>query len=227
MENEHVEPDHNDSEASDLISISALNDFLYCARRAALHHLEGIFIHNPFTLEGSLMHRHVNGPFEERRGSLRIVYGLPIYCRTLGLVGKADAVEFRSDPDNPEREIPYPVEYKRGRCRRWDNDDVQVCAQALCLEEMLGIAVPAGAIYHWRSRCRREVPLDDALRAKTIQAAVDVRALLSCGHTPPALRRAQCKDCSLRSVCIPELTEDARRSARAHNGLFKTSPGGE
>ncbi len=227
MESENTSLDHDEFGASNLIRISALNDFLYCPRRAALHHLEGVFIHNPFTLEGSLLHRRVNEPSEERRGGLRIVFDLPVYSRSLRLVGKADAVEFRSDPDDLCREIPYPVEYKRGRRRRWDNDDVQLCAQALCLEEMLKIPVPAGAIYHCRSRCRREVKFDATLRAKTVQAAAEVRALLCRTQTPPAVLRPQCKDCSLRAVCMPELTSDSRRIVRSHNGLFQISAGDE
>src|SRR6516162_1797272 len=119
----------------DLLPVSALNHLLYCERRCALIHTEGIFIENVYTLEGALAHRAADTPGYESEEGVHAVRALPLYSRTLGLVGKADIVEFRDG-------VPYPVDYKRGKRKRWVNDDVQLCAQALCLEDMLQIAVP-------------------------------------------------------------------------------------
>src|SRR5207237_90075 len=126
--------------------IRALNDLLFCERRCALHRLEGLWVENVYTVEGSQGHRnaHAEPSSEELSAGGRIVRGLWLRSNRLRLVGVADVVEFRPEP--------FPIEYKRGRKRRWDNDDVQLCAQALCLEEMLGVAVPRGAIFHVRSK---------------------------------------------------------------------------
>lgn len=117
----------------------------------------------------------------------------------LRLVGKADVVEFLSD-------VPYPVEYKRGRRKKWDNDDVQLCAQAMCLEEMLGVDVPRGAIFHIKTKRRREVEFDDKLRRKTEDAATRLHELIAAGVTPPAVLKPQCDGCSLRAICLPEMS---------------------
>jgi CRISPR-associated exonuclease Cas4 len=133
-----------DSPADDeLLPISALNHLLYCERRCALIHVEGIFVENVYTLEGALAHQAADNPGYQSEEGVRLVRALPLYSRTLGLVGKADIVEFRD-------EVPYPVDYKHGKRKKWVNDEVQLCAQALCLEEMLGVPVLRGAIFHAR-----------------------------------------------------------------------------
>jgi len=106
---------------------------------------------------------------------------------------------------NPQLLVPYPIEYKRGKRKKWDNDDVQLCAQALCLEEMLGVAVPRGAIFHIKSKRRREVAFTDKLRAKTEAAAARLHELIAAGITPPAVLKPQCDGCSLRGICLPGL----------------------
>ena len=148
----------NPMDDDELQPIRALNDLLFCPRRCALHRIEGVWVENAATTEGTLAHKKVHaGPSEDELGSTgRIVRGLWLRSNRLRLVGVADLVEFRPEP--------YPIEYKRGRRRRWDNDDVQLCAQALCLEEMLGQAVERGAVFHVRSKRRREVVFDAKLR---------------------------------------------------------------
>jgi CRISPR-associated exonuclease Cas4 len=120
--------------------------------------------------------------------------------------------------------LPYPIEYKRGRRRRWDNDDVQLCAQALCLEEMLGLppgGVPAGAIYHIKSKRRREVLFTDKLRRKTETAAARLHELITSGITPPAMLKPRCDGCSLREVCMPELAAQMDHVERYCQELFQ------
>lgn len=158
-------------------------------------------------------------PGEEARDGVRIVRSLPLWSERLGLVGRADVVEFRPGPDG--RETPYPVDTKRGKRRPWENDDIQLCAQALCLEEMLGVEVPRGAIFHAGSRRRREVVFDAALRAGTVAAIEGLRALHASCRTPSAILHPRCDGCSVRDVCLPEATESARRAEASHARLFR------
>jgi CRISPR-associated exonuclease Cas4 len=194
--------------------LSALNDLLFCPRRCALHRSEGLWVENRHTAQGSHAHRIVHAT--PARGHLedghRTVRGLWLRSRRLRLVGVADLVEFRPEP--------YPVEYKHGRRRRWDNDDVQLCAQALCLEETFGLAVPAGAIFHVRSGRRREVVFDEALRRATEDAVARLHRLLASGTTPPPVLHPKCKQCSLYGLCLPELVADRAAYARAARTLF-------
>jgi CRISPR-associated exonuclease Cas4 len=198
------------------LPLSALNDLLFCPRRCALHRIEGLWVENVYTVEGSQAHRraHGAGPEEEEGVVGRVVRGFRLRSERLRLVGVADVVEF-----GPE---PYPVEYKRGRRRRWDNDDAQLCAQALCLEEMLGVEIPRGAIYHVRSRRRREVVFDQALRRTTEDAVARLHALVQSGKTPPPVLHPKCKACSLHEVCLPELISAPAGYLRAARDLFVT-----
>jgi CRISPR-associated exonuclease Cas4 len=206
------------------IILSALNQFLFCPRRCALIHVEGVFEENAFTLEGSLLHDRTDTPGVAERPGVRIVRALPLFSRRLGLIGKADIVEFHRQPDGSER--PYPVEYKRGRRRRWDNDDVQLCAQALCLEEMLGLAVPVGAVFHAASKRRREVPFDGKMRLLTEQTVGQVRELIASGRVPLAALMPKCGGCSLRVACMPEITEHPDRVAAFAHGVFRWETAG-
>ena len=141
-----------------------------------------------------------------------MVRGLWVRSHRLRLVGVADLVEFHP--------VPYPVEYKRGKRRRWDNDEAQLCAQALCLEEMLGTTVPAGAIFHVRSKRRREVVFDDGLRRTTVDAARRLHELVASGQVPPPVLHPKCKQCSLHKLCLPELITAAAVYERAAAELF-------
>src|SRR3954452_15056415 len=185
-----------DPEGDDLVPLSALNALLYCDRRAALRHLDGLYVHNEHTRRGDLLHGRADAPGFERRKGVRTERGLWIASKRLGLYGRADLVEFHR-PTGPRKrgapvvEIPFPVEYKRGKKRRWDNDDVQLCAQALCLEEMLGVAVPKGAVYHEQSKTRRDVEFTPELRASTEDSVARLHALLRGGRIPPAVLKAR------------------------------------
>lgn len=225
----------------DLLPISALQHLLFCERQCALIHLEGLWAENRLTVEGRQLHDKAHGEragprgggrTESRRRSaepdvqsrsgdavgsgqpVRIVRGLSLACYRLGLVGKADVVEFRGDPP-----VPFPIEYKRGRPKRGLMDKVQLAAQALCLEEMLGLAVPAGAIFYGSTRRRLEVPIDAALRAATEDAAARLRAMISSSVTPRARREKKCDRCSLLNLCLPGGTgpeKSALRYLRSH-----------
>jgi CRISPR-associated exonuclease Cas4 len=187
-----------DLSEDDFQPIRALNDLLFCERRCALHRLEQVWVDNAFTVEGTAGHAraHREPSRRELQAQGDVVRGVWLRSDRLRLIGRADVVEFRPEP--------YPLEYKRGRRRRWDNDDVQLCAQALCLEEMLGVEVKAGAIYHLGSRRRREVVLDAVLRQRTEEAVRRLHELMAAGRTPAPVLKPRCRGCSLRSLCMPE-----------------------
>lgn len=196
-----------------MIPLSALNHYLYCPRRAYLIHAEGIFVDNEHTVQGQLAHEHVDFPGYEQRAGWTLLRALPLFSDRLGLSGKADLVEVRysdSQISDLKSEMPQriadarPVEYKKGPKRRFDNDEVQLCAQALCLEEMFGIAIPSGAVFHAQSQQRHEVSFDDALRRQTTDALSNLRSLISDPAVPAAELRPQCEGCSLHGVCLPE-----------------------
>jgi CRISPR-associated exonuclease Cas4 len=208
-------------EDEDLVPLALLNQFVYCPRRAGLMAIDGVFAHNAYTLEGSFQHDRAHDGGEVSAAGVRVARALPLFNRRLGLVGKADIVEFRPSGDG---EAPYPVEYKHGARHRWDNDDVQLCGQALCLEEMFGVSVPAGAVFHVASKRRREVLFDADLRKTTQEAVAGVRRLLSVGVPPPAVLCPRCDGCSLRPACMPEVGCDNSRLADAVGDLFRAKP---
>ena len=179
----------------DLLPLRYLNDLLFCERRVAMHLIEQIWKENQFTAEGSYAHRKVDKTANLKRGDKRNVTGMMLVSYKLGVTGKADLVEFRSADVSSAVLIPYPVDFKRGKKRRWDNDEVQLCAQAMCLEEMLNVPVPKGAIFHIRSQHRREVVFDDALRQQTTTTAARLHELVKSGQTPPAEWKPRCKGC--------------------------------
>jgi CRISPR-associated exonuclease Cas4 len=191
------------SEPPDPIALSALQHWAYCPRQCGLIHLEQAFDDNLHTLRGQAVHRQVDDPgFEIRRG-LRVERALPVWSDALGLIGKADVVEF--EPDG----TPYPVEYKHGSRNKAADiaacDDIQLAAQALCLEEMTGRTVTEGALYYASSRRRRVVEIDGALRQQVQQARDGVATMLAAGVLPPPTPDTRrCKGCSLRDRCQPE-----------------------
>jgi CRISPR-associated exonuclease Cas4 len=196
----------------ELLPISALQHLVFCERQCALIHVEGLWAENRLTVQGRHLHERADSGLGESRPGLRIERGLALRSFRLGLAGRADVIEFhRGDGGATERVVP--VEYKRGRAKLDDCDRVQLCAQALCLEEMLGVDVPEGALYYGQTRRRVVVPLDAALRSRTDAAARRFRALMDAGHTPKATRMPKCASCSLEALCLPD-AQGARRSAR-------------
>ena len=181
------------------VPISALNQYAFCPRRCALMHIEGVWADNEHTVVVALLNDNADEPGYETGDGVTLSRALPLYSERYGLTGKADIVELRDSE-------PIPVEYKKGRRRRFENDDIQLCAQALCLEEMFACEVSRGFIYHATSRRRREVILDWRLREETAAIIKAVRKMLAAGHAPAAALKPRCDGCSLRGVCMPELT---------------------
>ena len=184
---------------NDLAPISALQHMLYCPRQCALIHIEQHWDENRFTAEGRILHERTDSGSSERRGSVRIERSVALRSLTLGVSGVADVVEIH------DRVRAYPIEYKRGRPKAHRADEVQLCAQALCLEEMLGASVPVGALFYGRDRRRKEVRFDSELRTLTKRVAADVRRMLAASVTPPPEYEARkCNACSLKQGCQPQ-----------------------
>jgi len=183
-----------------LVPVSALQHYLFCPRQCALIHVERIWTEDGATAEGRILHERVDGGRPDRRGGVRTVRGLMLRSFALGVAGKADAVEFHGS-------TPYPVEYKRGRPKAHRADAVQLCAQALCLEEMFGLPVPEGALFYGETRKRQPVAFDDELRALTAGVAAATRALIAAARTPPPRFGPGCRRCSLARDCRPQRLE--------------------
>lgn len=203
------------TELPEPIMLSALQHWSYCPRQCALIHVEQTFTDNVHTARGNAVHALVDIPGYEARPGVRIERALPLFCDRLGLTGKADVVEFLPDGS------AYPVEYKHGPRRAKLHDELQLAAQALCLEEMTGKPVPVGAIYHATSHRRREVPITPALRAEVECVAHAIRHLLACGQLPKPANDARCRECSLIDQCQPAMLADAVRQRQLRAGLFK------
>lgn len=203
-----------DDDLDDAIAISALQHYSYCPRQCALIHAEQAWDENVHTLRGQAVHERVDTPESRAEGAVRVERALPLYSRRLGLVGRADVVEFLPDG------TPFPVEYKHGPRRTRVHDDLQLTAQALCLEEMLGRPVPRGAIFHHSSRRRREVVITAALRTMVEELTPTIRAMLGSGQLPPPAADARCKECSLADLCQPTLIASASRLSVLRKTLY-------
>ncbi|HET6514530.1 MAG TPA: CRISPR-associated protein Cas4 [Thermodesulfovibrionales bacterium] len=202
-----------------LVMLSALQHFMYCPRQCALIHIEQAWSENLFTAEGRIMHDKVDTANRETRGNVRIEYGVPMRSLKLGLIGKADVVEFHKHDDG--KWIPFPVEYKRGKPKMDDCDRVQLCAQAICLEEMLNVAIPQGALFYGRTRRREEVVFDNALRMETEDAAKKTHELIESGITPKPEYSKKCKKCSLLDLCMPKACEKKTSAGNYLAGVIK------
>jgi len=198
------------------VPLSLLNDFLYCPRRAALKTIEGWWGENEHTLQGDLNHQHADLPGFEHRAGWKLLRALPVWSDSLGLNGRADIVEVRETRGRIA--AARPVEYKSGRKSKWLNDRVQLCAQALCLEEMLGITIPEGLVFHAKSHQRSTVAFDQSLRPETLEAISNLHRLVESKAVPRADLKPQCDGCSLHEVCLPEAA-----SCRPAN-LFEAKP---
>jgi CRISPR-associated exonuclease Cas4 len=195
----------------DYLMISALQHYAFCPRQCALIHIEQVWEENLYTLRGQRVHDKVNVPEHELIEGVRVERAMPLWSHKLGLTGIADVVEFLADG------TPYPVEYKAGAKKARVADEIQLCAQALCLEEMLNCDVPRGAIFHHKSRRRREVQCDEALRSQVVQTIADLNALLAQTSLPPPVADARCRDCSLFDACMPHALQDFPQSARRND----------
>ncbi|MGH7619485.1 MAG: CRISPR-associated protein Cas4 [Gemmatimonadaceae bacterium] len=195
----------------DLLPLSALQHLLFCERQCALIHVERLWAENRLTVEGQHFHQRAHDESTKRRAGIVECRGLALRSLRLGLIGKADVVEFRSSATGAR--VPYPVEYKRGKPKAHDADRVQLCAQALCLEEMLSVPVPAGSLFYGKTRRRAVVAFDACLRELTESACRRLHALVANGRTPAAVREAKCDSCSLIELCMPDLSSSGRTAS--------------
>jgi len=202
------------TQSDDYVLISALQHYVYCPRQCALIHMEQTFEDNLFTLRGHRVHEKVNVPEYELIEGVRVDRALPLWSHSLGLTGIADVVEFLSDG------TPYPVEYKSGPRKLREADEVQLCAQAMCLEEMFDREVFAGAIFHHASRRRRDVQFDVALRSTVSETIKQVRQLLTSTKLPPPVNDSRCRNCSLIEACMPQTVQEFERFSRSNNPFF-------
>ena len=196
----------------DLLPLSGLQHMAFCERQWALIHIEQQWGENALTAEGRVLHERVHESGTESRKSLVVVRGLPLHNLWLGISGQADTVEFRAAGDRPAgaalegrpgRWLPSPVEYKRGKPKKQICDLVQVCAQALCLEEMFGVAVPSGALFYATPRRRLEVVFTPELRRQTERLCARMQELYRRRETPAPVYTRGCESCSLKDICLP------------------------
>ena len=188
----------------DYIPIAALNQYAYCPHRCWRMFCAGEFVDNQYTLEGTNLHERVHTLGEGHREEIRQIRNIWLKSEQHRLIGKSDLIE----------EINgqlFPIEYKRGQKGEWDNDELQVCAQALCLEEMTGQAIRQGYVYYAHSHQRQPVAISPALRQETLAILRAVTELLQTGRMPPAIYTPRCKGCSLSGACLPQATEKVSR----------------
>ncbi|UCZ57494.1 CRISPR-associated protein Cas4 [Desulfurispirillum indicum] len=197
------------------VHLSAINQYNYCPRRAAIIIQECEFADNLHTLKGNLVHENVDTAHAPVIEGVRIEYALPVWSERLGLSGRCDAVEFHPDG------IIYPVEHKKGQRRKWINDDLQVAAQAMCLEEMLSITIQEGAVFHYDSRRRRPVKITQELRAQVESIASELHRMKLDSVMPKPLNNHRCPQCSVLDICLPEVISNDAKICQLHDELFK------
>ena len=202
---------------ADLLPLSALQHICFCERQCALIHVEQVWLENRFTAEGRIMHEHVDLGKTESRKNVRVAPAVSLRSLRLGLVGKADVVEFHREkgPDGKVTWRPFPVEYKRGRPKKDNCDKIQLCAQALCLEEMLGQRIENGALFYGKIRRRQDVPIGEALRTQTKETAGRLHALFNLRKTPEPVFDRRCPNCSFFGYCLPK-TLNGKKSAHSY-----------
>lgn len=199
-----------------VLMLSALQHYAYCPRQFALIHIEQVWADNRFTAEGNILHERVDSGVAERRKGVRYERGVMLKSLHYKLTGKMDLLEI--EKGNPPRY--FPVEYKRGKPKVQDWDRIQVCAQALCIEEMRDVRINEAAIWYWQVRKREAIIIDEALRASTIAVIEGAHALLASGKTPPPTKEVKrCRACSLCDLCEPD-TFRRDHSAKYINALF-------
>lgn len=204
-------------EEDELLLLSGIQHFAFCKRQWALIHIEQQWQENVLTYEGRELHKKADNPYlKEVRGDVLITRAMPLVSHDLGIYGVADVIEFHSElePDNehcvvlPRRKgwwRPFPIEYKRGKAKANDCDELQLCVQAICLEEMLEVTVAEGAIFYGETERRTSVVFDEHLRDRVTILLSEMRSLFTTGETPAAVYEPKCKSCSLYDICLPKL----------------------
>lgn len=216
-------------EPDDCLMISGLQHFRFCRRQWALIHIEQQWAENLRTVEGELMHERAHDEgLRESRGDTIITRSLRVYSLTLGLSGQCDVVEFRRSAQGVPLAghdglwLPYPVEYKRGKPKDDGCDELQLCAQAMCLEEMLCCTIDSGALFYGEPRRRTRVEFTDALRQEVIDDAAEMHELYRRGHTPRVKPTKSCNACSLKELCLPRLSRTGTVAAYLRDNMEDT-----
>jgi len=186
------------------VSIAALNQYSYCSHRCWRMFCLGEFEDNQYTIEGTSLHENVHTLGENNRGDTWQVRAISLRSERYQLFGKSDLIEYESGEF-------YPVEYKRGKKGEWDNDALQVCAQALCLEEMTGKRIEKGYVYYAHSHQRELIEITEKLRQETIKTIEEIKSLIETGKRPPAVYSKRCNGCSLYAQCLPQAVEKVKR----------------
>jgi len=198
----------------ELLPLSGIQHFVFCRRQWALIHVERQWQENRLTVEGKLLHKRADDPFfSEKRKGVITARAVPVASYSLGFTGICDVVEFTVSPEGvqlPGRDemyLPAPVEYKRGKEKRNHSDEAQLCAQAICLEEMLAVSIPVGYLYYGKTRQRVAVELTSELRELVYKNAAEMHTLFKRGYTPRVKPSKACRSCSLEDICLPKLQE--------------------
>jgi len=197
------------------IQLSALQHYVFCPRQCALIHVEDVWDENLYTVRGGILHEKVDTDTHETRGALKTVRGLRIHSFRVGIAGRADVVEFYKSKDRSDGMEVVPVEFKSGQPKHDVSDKVQLCAQALCLEEMLNTPVNRGVFFYGRIRRRVQVEIDSQLRKQTEEVIAAVHDIVSRKHVPQAKYMEKCRRCSLLDICQPK----AMNERKLHNYL--------
>ena len=211
--------------------LSGIQHYMFCPRQWALIHIEQQWAENRLTTEGQLLHKNVDNPFyRQKNGDTITLRSLHIASKRLGLYGITDAVELIPS-DSPEDSIthnrypgywkPYPVEYKRGHSKPDERDEVQLAAQAMCLEEMYGINIPYGALYYDEVKHRETIAISDGLRRTTQQCAKQMHDIFKSGIMPKPVKASHCRNCSLKDICMPEMSDCTQVKTYLNNNLYE------
>lgn len=215
----------------DMLMLSGIQHFLFCPRQWALIHIDQQWDENRLTTEGQLLHKNVDNPsYRQKNGDTITLRAVSIASKRLGLYGVSDAIELH--PTNDENLgikhksylgnwIPYPIEFKRGKPKITDIDKVQLAAQVMCLEEMHNINIDEGAIFYGETRHREIVRIDDDLRQLTTNCAEEMHRIYSTGIIPKAQKTKQCKNCSLKDICMPELEKCSKVTTYLKSHLYE------
>ncbi len=206
----------------DLLPLSGIQHFAYCERQWGLIHVERQWVENLRTAEGRLMHQRADDPFfTESRGDIKIVRSVPLLSKTLGLFGVADVLELHLNTKDTSGKRYNIVEYKRGKPKPDDRDEVQLCAQAICLEEMLSITLDYGYMYYGETRHRHRVDFNDVLRNRVKMLAEKMHLLFAKGETPLPVKGKRCKNCSMADICLPKLGKNAKKAENYMTEVLK------
>ena len=204
----------------DYLQLSGIQHFAFCRRQWALIHIENQWAENERTVDGIIMHEKAHSGDAESRGNVVIMRALRVFSATLGVSGECDVVEFNRNADGISLNghdglwQPYPVEYKRGKPKEHNADEMQLCAQAMCLEEMLCCTIPCGALFYGEPRRRTEVEFTPELRRAVEDSLNEMHDYYKRGYTPKAKPRKGCSACSLKEICLPKMVQ--RKSVAAY-----------